>query len=300
MNAPFDVDRLRKVAALMEAGATAGERSAARSRAEAIAAAAGLTLDAAMSKLDTAPMADHPGFRVMTEEEFRQKWADAAERKWRSASAAYGPPGDLFEDTARERLLRVALMPLARWKKFGNCDDLFVDGFADWSVGPPRGAVLEAIGRAYPLPTTIPEAWDEFAEWEDLADRRARYSDADVPPWARARIAALEWLLDDLPVRGWEDMDVRLRWRDHLFRRGMLRSWEDEEHALRRLREDLEILKAASVQSGRTTHRTSAQKRAAVREILETEGDLLSDREIARRVGVSPQTVNNWRHKGRD
>lgn len=48
----LDLDKLRKVRALMTGGATAGERQAARTKAEAVATRAGMTLGKALSKLD--------------------------------------------------------------------------------------------------------------------------------------------------------------------------------------------------------------------------------------------------------
>ncbi|WP_454914965.1 hypothetical protein [Xanthobacter sediminis] len=51
----LDTEKLRKVHRLMEGGATAGERAAARSRAERIATAAGMTLEVALSSLDAPP-----------------------------------------------------------------------------------------------------------------------------------------------------------------------------------------------------------------------------------------------------
>lgn len=47
------------------------------------------------------------------------------------------------------------------------------------------------------------------------------------------------------------------------------------------------------------TRRTTAHKRADVLSMLDTHPEL-SDREIARRVGVSPQTVSTWRHKQKE
>ncbi|CAH1653399.1 hypothetical protein CHELA1G11_13707 [Hyphomicrobiales bacterium] len=46
----------------------------------------------------------------------------------------------------------------------------------------------------------------------------------------------------------------------------------------------------------RPRERNTAEKQADVRRMLMDNPDL-SDREIARRVHVSPQTVNNWRKK---
>uniref|UniRef100_UPI003D232D32 winged helix-turn-helix domain-containing protein n=1 Tax=Roseixanthobacter psychrophilus TaxID=3119917 RepID=UPI003D232D32 len=52
---------------------------------------------------------------------------------------------------------------------------------------------------------------------------------------------------------------------------------------------------SAPIQFGR---RTNADKRADVLHMLDERPEL-SDRDIARRVGVSPQTVNTWRRKKR-
>ena len=53
---------------------------------------------------------------------------------------------------------------------------------------------------------------------------------------------------------------------------------------------------AQSAQPAQSGRRTNADKRADVLSMLDAHPDL-SDREIARRVGVSPQTVNTWRKK---
>ena len=46
----------------------------------------------------------------------------------------------------------------------------------------------------------------------------------------------------------------------------------------------------------KSRHRSTADKAAQVRDMLHTEPGL-SYREIARRAGVSPQTVGNWRRR---
>ncbi len=63
---------------------------------------------------------------------------------------------------------------------------------------PPE--VCEAVSRAYPLPTTVREAWAELAAWGKLADDRvAFFPDYEHGMRIRARIAVLEELLDTLP-----------------------------------------------------------------------------------------------------
>lgn len=143
MSATLDLDRLAKVAALMNGGATEGERNAARSRAEAIAARAGMTLDAALSKLDAKPkqqssfdfneawrkaQANAQRRREQEERDRAQRERDRAEyaarlreRERRNALLRaqvlrrYGSEEALFAATDWEKALAVTIEPLATW-----------------------------------------------------------------------------------------------------------------------------------------------------------------------------------------
>ncbi len=294
----LDMDKLRKVRALMTRGATAGERQAARTKAEAVAARAGMTLGEALSRLDTpAPAASADFFAGFDD------WMEACEPGWKAAKAArlsererrrlarcrellaeFGGEEAVFAETEPERRLRLALEPLeADWHG--------LESYGDWISGEPTPAMWEAIGRACPLPACISAVWAELGAWEALVDARIAFvPDYDAPPCIRARQAALEHLMDTLPAPSVEGLRARLAWLAHLNAREMTRDGKTDAALIATLCADFEAV-AGDVQSGR---RSAADKAAAVRALLRAE-PALSDREIARRVGVSPQTVGNWR-----
>ncbi|OYZ98250.1 MAG: hypothetical protein B7X99_12135 [Rhizobiales bacterium 17-65-6] len=319
----IDIERLRKVRGLMEAGATKGERDAARSRATAMAKAAGLTLKEALSKLDATekprPKGLFQGFDDWMEaREPGHKAREAVKRAERERARRsrceellreYGSEEAVFAETDQERRLREALQPLATFRKYdgevdseGNwreTDKTYIDGFADWRSGPPKGAVLAAIHAAYPLPETVSGAWAEHQQFEAADSARfAFFPEYDPPIWVRARMAALSFILDTYSEPTVEGVRARLKWMNWHVNREIARDVLDDKRVLTALRIDFEVLMASGVHNGQApsapVRRTTAAKRADVLSILDACPEL-SDREIARRVGVSPQTVNNHR-----
>lgn len=117
----LDMEKLRKVRALMDGAKTEGERLAARGRAEALAARAGMTLQQALSKLDVAkpaaPQLGNPfaGFADwMEEREPGYKAEQARRRADREANrlarckellAEYGSEKAVFVPTDLEKCL---------------------------------------------------------------------------------------------------------------------------------------------------------------------------------------------------
>lgn len=296
----LDRDKLRKVHALMTRGATAGERQAAKAQAEALAARAGMTLGEALSKLDAPAPANPANFFAGFDD-----WMEAREPGWKAAKAArlsererrrlarcrqlraeFGSKEPVFAETEPERRLRLALEPLeADW------DGL--ESYGDWIPGKPTPAMWETIARACPLPPAVPGVWAELGAWEALVEGRIAFvPDYDAPPCIRARQAALEHLMDTLPAPTVEGLRARLAWLAHLNARETARDGKADAALIATLCADFEAV-AGGVQSGR---RSTADKAAAVRALLRAEPGL-SDREIARRVGVSPQTVGNWRRR---
>lgn len=107
----------------------------------------------------------------------------------------------------------------------------------------------------------------------------------------------LEELLVALPAQSLDDVLARLDKYEELCNQGMYVEYDDQDKFIKQFRSDIGFL-SNGVQSGRPTPFTNAKKRDAVLEYLKCpERSLLSDREIARIVGVSPQTVNNWRKR---
>lgn len=328
----LDMDKFAKVHRLMSEGATDGERAAARARAEAMAARAGMTLKQASSKMDSKAKAQpaaaqpsdwrdifrgmddwmeerEPGYKARQAEQAARK---EAERKIEVARIMchYGSEDALFAETERERQLRVALEPLADRKKFSNSDNTYIAGYAGWTCREPTPPVWEALARAYPLPTGLEQAWTEYCEWETLGDDRAtvdRYY--DTPVYVQARMSGLEHLLDTMSDPSISGFSARLGWLRHIAYRDCARDPSEDRTLACSLERDFAILRKlyeAPAQNGHAApappappadlRRTNANKQRDVLSILESEPGL-SNREIARRCGVSPQTVGNWRSK---
>ncbi|WP_134724823.1 helix-turn-helix domain-containing protein [Paracoccus luteus] len=293
----LDTDKLRKLHALMTRGATEGERAAAKAKAEGLARAAGLTLDAALSILDasTQPSAGNPfaGFADWMEarepgwktEQARRNAEREAKRlaRYQALLGEYGSEKALFAATRPEQLLRKALAPL-RAKRNG------LDGFKDWLAGNPTEAMWQAMRGAVPFPDTLAGIWDELRGWEKLMDDRYCFEPYyETPPHIWARQAALEHLMDRMPAPSFDGLRLRLDWVAHLNAREVIRDNLDDQALVAAMRADLEAL--AAVQSGRHSRSSARTQVLALLHGVQR----LSDREIARRVGCSPQTVGNIR-----
>lgn len=310
----LDTDRLRKVAALMESGATEGERAAARSRGEAIAAAAGLTLDDALAILGDTP-AEPGGFLAgfedwMEKREPGHKARAARERAEREAARMarcvdhlrrFGSREAVFAETPDECRLRETLAPLADHRAFMDSEETYIAGYCGWQGGGEQPEALrEALGRALPFPETIGAVRAEIATWDALNDARMDLEPlGDEPVWIRARRHALERLMDTITAPTVEGVRTRLAWLAELNGRECTRPVEWDAALIAALQADFETIarglattvRPAPVQSG---HATASQRRRDVRTMLARHPDM-PDREIARRCGVSPQTVGNQR-----
>lgn len=326
----LDTGLLSKVRALMEGGATEGEREAAKSRAEALAKKAGMTLSEALSKLDeaeaTRSMADAFDDFFNSPEMRRQRAEAEAKRaaNRKRLLKIFGSKEAIFAETERERLLRVTLAPLANYSKYygkigldgkwTESRDSYISGYAGWISGRPPAELRRALNEAYPLPITVTAAWVEYQEWENLMDARLAFSqDVDIPVWVRARQAALSSILDTYSEPTPEGLRARLSWMHFHINQQICRDNKEESDTIMALRQDFEMMMMdignTPLGSGTNTaptgatsspvhfeRRTNAQKRTDVLSMLDASPHL-SDREIARRVGVSPQTVNTWRRK---
>lgn len=327
--ATLDIEKLRKVHGLMTCGATEGERTAARSRAEAIAKAAGMTLNAALSKLDAVEAPRPKGFFEgfddwMEAKEPGYKAREAVKRAERNARdarrraevlATYGTEAALFARTEREALLDAAIAPLATWKHWTGDDGTVhrfattLDGVAGefWSAKGITPAIRTAVTNAYPWPATLADALAEVKEWDGLSRERGLF--CSHGEWShyrevQCRVTLLEDELEtSRPAATWDDVQARFDWKRYAHERQWIDPTPRDDPFLDRLEADFAFLrvKAHPVHSGHphmqpATRRTTADKRADVLSMLDTHPEL-SDREIARRLGVSPQTVSTWRSK---
>lgn len=317
----IDLKKFRKVHALMTGGATDGERAAAKARAEAMAMKAGMTLQEAVSSLDTPPAAKpvniFEGFDDwMEEKEPGYKAKRAQERAARNSRedqrraevlAQYGSEAALFARTAWEAALDAAIAPLATWDHWTDSDGVkhrFTDtldgkrpkiGF--WHLDDITPAIREAVMTAYMWPSNLDTALQEVKAWDRLRwDRGLFGGEWNHYAEVECRILLLEHELDTgRPAASWEDVQARFDWKRYEFERQWIDPTERCDPFLDRLEADIAAL-AQLVQPVQSGRRTNAGKRADVLSMLDAHPDL-SDREIARRVGVSPQTVNSWRHR---
>lgn len=301
----LDLDKLRKVRALMDGGKTPGERAAARTKAETIAARAGMTLKAALSRLDAPAQpqpgnffsgfddwmeAKEPGYKAREAQRRAEKEAARLER-CRDLLAEFGSEDAVFAPTDAEAAVRAALAHLE-----DEANTLW--GYRDfkWCDGPTPD-MWAALHSAGLVPGTVAEAWAAYLAHEARSDARCTFCWDYTPwQWEEAWRSALEWLLDNLHSPTVEGITARLAWLEHRANQDMTPDPRREQMLAAALQADF----AAFVQSGRGESRhaskRTAQRRADIRDLLRrTPG--LSDREIARRAGCSPQTVGNIRRR---
>ena len=331
MTPVLDLDLFAKIRRLHDSTTNAGEKAAAATRMGVIAERAGITVEAAVSKLDS----PKPGpSRTPIDEMFNSPEAKAerAEREQQramrraAALAEYGDEAGVFAESAWEHRLRLACEPLAeRHPEHGYIRNL--DGWSGPGAVVPASVIASASG-AYRLPHTVVEALVEYEFWEGVMDDRCAFS-RDYPGelWIDARRYVVEGLCDRLPAAGAEDVQARLAWMRHLVHADLPRSRTETSALIDRLAADVASMvgvvtalagmvepasrqeaTSAAVQNGHEDHasqrspanvhsgrsrRTNADKR---RDVLSLLGQDLTDREIARRAGVSPTTVGSIRN----
>lgn len=321
-----NLDTFAKVRALHDRTNNAGERAAAASRMEKLARKAGMSVSEALSKLDTpAPKSQAQAATNAFNDFFNtpEFHAERAERERKRLDRCaillkqYGSEDAVFADTEREAALRDACAPLVVWDTRPEWSGSYDLG--GWGSMGSRdklpAAVREAVSKSWPLPETVAQAWAEFEAAEALEGDRCAFVPEYTPhSWVEARRYVLEDILDTTPARSLNDLRARLSWMEFLH--GLQAQWSHDRDGLRlaTLRADIERMGArlkgesAPVQNGQSkgmaettipSRRTNAEKRADVLALLDADknGSHLTDREIARRVGVSPQTVNTWRKK---
>lgn len=269
MAAPaLDVEKFRKVDALIERGATKGERQAAFGRATEMAKAAGLNLKtaraaAAAAGEPTPPTPPPPTSASTAADAFNaffntpEMRAERAERevkrqaRCRELLAEYGSEEAIFAETDREAALRAACEPFIVWDQRPDWKGSYE--ITGWdSLGAKRDmpdVFREAVSRAWPMPTSVAEAWTEFSAADNLDDDRSTMDDGRYEPhrWVEARRYVLEHLLDTMPARDLVDMLGRQSWLEHLNSQGFSRDIHEDTKLIATMRADLERAIATSV-----------------------------------------------------
>lgn len=286
----LDMVKFAKVRRLMTEGATEGERTAARARAEAIAERAGMTLNQAVSKMDSAPkpqpaataasdwrdifhdMDDwleekHPGYKARQAE---KKSAREERRSFRRRRLLeqFGSVSAVFALTEIERALFVAAAPFAKrrinndWcgtQKFAFTYQLGGSGELDF-LSKADPAAISAIREAWPMPQTLPLLLAEAVAWDTLHDDRSAFVDGEYRHHLEvfARMELLERDLHNRPAESWDDVGARFAWEKHKFERQWIDPTEEKEDGLiMTLRRDFEMLRRryeCPAQNGHNLH----------------------------------------------
>lgn len=312
----FDAEKFAKICNLMNGTPFDAERDNARGKAEALARAAGLTFEEAVQVAcgveckDTSESAatynpfegfadwmeaQEPGYKARAAEEYRRKQeADMKERS--ELIDRYGSKEAVFAPCEKEKFIKESCKNLANIdEEYGYVSNLDGwDSLSKWEDLPE--SVRTAVSQAYKIPNSVEGCWDEILYWSKKYHERHLFEqDYEHDLEVLARIVVLEELILSLPAKRPEDVFARLARFEDLWSGG---GAADIEGAfIKQFREDIAFL-SNGVQVGRHVPYSNAQKRDAVLEYLTCpERSELSDREIARIVGVSPQTVNNWRKR---
>lgn len=251
-----------------------------------------------------------PGYKARRAKEAADREArHAVERA--AILQQFGTAEAYFAFTPREAALVAAGTPFARREQFKDWYEPYpprtytveLGGFRDGDVFPlDRTApeTIAAISTAYPIPEPLRGIIDEYQDWETLRRGRGLFVDGEyrLDMEAELRCEILRNLLNNRPVASWDDMQARFDWKLYEWKSQWIDDQERNDPDLDRLEDDFRALRAlyesATLHGAQSVHQTTAQRRAAVLSMLDAHPEL-SSREIARRAGVSPQTVSNLR-----
>ena len=163
--------------------------------------------------------------------------------------------------------------------------------------GIRRDAPADLLARArnaWPFPTDLHEARREHDAWtkreRDANDRNPAGSTLTAACQLRMEMVR-ELLMGGMPAHSAAEAWVRFEW----LKSSTMMTWDDQEIGV--VMADLQGLAAAEADAERRGT-TASSRRKMLEDLLRnptTTG--LPDRDIARRVGVSPQTVGNARRR---
>ncbi|OAJ69016.1 hypothetical protein [Gluconobacter cerinus] len=184
---PLDTPKLVKIMAIAnDPNSPAGERQAARARAEAMVTAAGYTASDTDALAQTAPRSSEasnpfsafddemekrePGYKAKRAAEQAERLRKRSEERARIIRT-YGSEEAARAPTVLEKMVLQAVHPFIRVKKWregresGEYETLLGWTAHDFfKECPPR--VQKAIEKAIPMPTNVAQAWEELSFWE--------------------------------------------------------------------------------------------------------------------------------------
>lgn len=300
--------RFEKVVALMRGATSEGERAAATSKATALAALSGHSLDEALAVLNYAapdPLVSffagfddemerqQPGWKAQRAAEQAEKERQRLERR-AALIERYGTEDAVLAPCVLELRMRNALEPWRvpcnppheRWSKR-------IEGYEYLLGERVSPEILAAVDQAFPLPKTFAEAKAEWDYWEqrrdDLEDVLGPdgYGDSGLDACAELRRDLLRPLVEHkLPA---------LTIGELLQRQVYFRDLDviEKSEILDAIIRDTEALAA---QLSHPSSVSSVDTRGQIREAI-FENPSRSDRDLARTFGVSPTTVGKVRRQ---
>ncbi|WP_158811079.1 hypothetical protein [Beijerinckia sp. L45] len=318
--------KFAKIIALMNSTKFDGERQSCRARAEQVAKSCGMSFEEAMEALQRATAKSSLHSNFYDDYVAAKEAADRAERERANAErrrrhaerqaaviAKYGSKKAVLAPCERERLILEAVKPWRvaqerpheRWT--GN-----LGGWSDYGFNrekmPPQ--ILEAILRAYPLPTTFAAAKAEHEYWETRNDDMDCILDTDglglgdialdVAAGVRAE-AVRDLALREIRLTTIADLHARFA-----MYRGLESTWERVEDAIFR---DLEAMAKTEADLSNPSKASSdigipisspsdhpSTSDHTVADMLRAD-PTRSDRHVARACGCSPTTVGKIRRQ---
>jgi len=166
-------------------------------------------------------------------------------------------------------------------------------GWKDGPAGDLQPHVRDDVAATIRMPATPAEALAEYQHWEHRDEVHEVLGGGGLPLWVRARRAVLDAHIEAM-IQAAPDGAAREEWRQSAEQDPDARQASPAPAEAGRLEDSAPTDgspdpdgQAAPVQSGQGA-RTREEAREAVRALLVED---LTDREIARRIGVSPSTV---------
>ncbi len=206
---------------------------------------------------------------------------------------------------------RVCERPRQRWTQaISDCDSWI----HRWEEKAPAAA-LSAVAGAYPMPETIPAAKAEYDYWRQRNDELDAFAEGPSGDIGLDLVAYIRWEMVrrafevELISRNLSDLLIRAQYYDaqeSLNEDGLKAIWRDIEilEELGRIEAKIATVVAEARPSNLDSvppRHTATERRHAVLELLShVDTAALPDREIARRVGVTPTTVGNIRRRMKD
>ncbi|MBO9168345.1 winged helix-turn-helix domain-containing protein [Rhizobium sp. L245/93] len=259
-----------------------------------VAAAAGLTLLEAVQsitahgKRDFASVMDEylksDGFKSMAAE---QELKNVQRR--RDLLKAYGDQEAVLEPSALEVSLHDAV------SAYPVIDGGLPTHFRYEDLSPLLRTIFAEIEPVHASPA---EAMTELEEWRRVHRDRQAFFCYDHDWWIDGRKRVLEHIVDTYPVTSLADVQARIQLWKLRSDAGDILSPDQEAALQQQLLDDIGDLQSRGSANAGDVLRTATDRTEEVCRILKARPDL-SNREIARRVHVSPQTVANHRDKFR-